>query len=340
MIKILARRTNKSLSRANKKIQTLDMKVKTLNTRKDTLRKKVQRLNRKLNKSSSRVYTIRTPQPSTDTETGVPSPTTPKSRAITEINQLNMTPRSRKKVRQKLLFQNCILGDTKEAAQRLKGKAKIKTMGVICGKLIHRYRMGRQISRSLGVHIKQLLKARSQCTAAHEELSNLVGKQVKGTIQVHAVIPLGEGSIAVRNTSCFCDKCFVDGQPVPACDGWTVHRMSKTNIVQNSEAEQTTGHDESEQQGTELMECNKINTDELYQVNTYVAAIYESRWYVGQVLKYDEDDQEYNINFMIWIPSSDVLCSLDEPIKQGKTRNMFKFSGRDLEKVRNLFDRL
>ncbi|KAL3880396.1 hypothetical protein ACJMK2_032640 [Sinanodonta woodiana] len=165
------------------------------------------------------------------------------------------------------------------------------------------------------------------------ELSNLVGKQVKGTIQVHAVIPLGEGIIAVRNTSCFCDKCFVDGQPVPACDGWTVHQMSETNIVQNSEAEQTTGHQESEQQATKLMECNKINTDELYQVNTY----------------------EYNINFMvagknsfkwpakpdkIWIPSSDVLCSLDKPIKQGKTRNMFKFSGRDLEKVRNLFNRL
>lgn len=147
--------------------------------------------------------------------------------------------------------------------------------------------------------LKFIFVPKSQCTEAHEELSNLVGKQVKGTIQVHAVIPLGEGSIAVRNTSCFCDKCFVDGQPVPACDGWTVHQMSETNIVQNSEAEQTTGHDESEQQATELMECNKINTDELYQVNTYVAAIYESRWYVGQVLEYDEDDQEYNINFMV-----------------------------------------
>ncbi|KAL3879819.1 hypothetical protein ACJMK2_032100 [Sinanodonta woodiana] len=158
--------------------------------------------------------------------------------------------------------------------------------------------------------LKYIFVPKSQCTEAHEELSNLVGKQVKGTIHVHAVIPLGEGSIAVRNTSCFCDKCFVDGQPVTA--------------FQNSEAEQTTGHDESEQQATKLMECNKINTDELYQVNNYVAAIYESRWYVGQ----------------IWMPSSDVLCSLDEPIKQGKTRNMFKFSGRDLEKVRNLFDRL
>ncbi|KAL3884626.1 hypothetical protein ACJMK2_024753 [Sinanodonta woodiana] len=73
----------------------------------------------------------------------------------------------------------------------------------------------------------------------------------------------------------------------------------QNQLVQNTEAEQTSGHDESEQQVTELMEYNKINTDELYQVNTYVAAIYESRWYVGQVLEYDKDDQEYNINFMV-----------------------------------------
>ncbi|KAL3842603.1 hypothetical protein ACJMK2_020596 [Sinanodonta woodiana] len=94
--------------------------------------------------------------------------------------------------------------------------------------------------------LKYIFVPKSQCTEAQEELLNLVRRQVKGTIQVHAVIPFEEGSIAVRNTSCFCDKCFVDGQPVPACDGWTVHQMSKTNKVQNSEAEQTTEHDESE----------------------------------------------------------------------------------------------
>ncbi|KAL3871849.1 hypothetical protein ACJMK2_039821 [Sinanodonta woodiana] len=130
--------------------------------------------------------------------------------------------------------------------------------------------------------LRYIFVPKSQCTEALEELSNLVGKHVKGTIQVHAVISLGKGIIAVRNTSCFCDKCFIDGQPVPACDGWTVHQMSETNI-----------------QVTELMECNKINTDELHQVNRYVAAIYESRWYVGQVSEYDKDDQECNINFMV-----------------------------------------
>ena len=29
----------------------------------------------------------------------------------------------------------------------------------------------------------------------------------------------------------------------------------------------------------------------------------------------------------IWIPSSDIHCSLNAPKKQGKTRNMFKISG-------------
>lgn len=38
----------------------------------------------------------------------------------------------------------------------------------------------------------------------------------------------------------------------------------------------------------------------------------------------------------IWIPDSDTLCSLNEPIKQGKTRHMFKFSEKDLEKAQTL----
>lgn len=42
----------------------------------------------------------------------------------------------------------------------------------------------------------------------------------------------------------------------------------------------------------------------------------------------------------IWIPSSDIHCSLNAPIKQGKTRNMFNISEKDLEKVQNLFDEL
>ena len=32
------------------------------------------------------------------------------------------------------------------------------------------------------------------------------------------------------------------------------------------------------------------------------------------------------------------LCSVDDPVKDGKTRNMFKISGKDLEKVQDLFD--
>ena len=42
----------------------------------------------------------------------------------------------------------------------------------------------------------------------------------------------------------------------------------------------------------------------------------------------------------IWIPSSDILCSMNTPVKQGKTRNMFQISEKDLEKLQNLFEEL
>jgi hypothetical protein len=98
-----------------------------------------------------------------------------------------------------------------------------------------------------------------------------------------------------------------------------------------------------------------MHPNQLYEVDAYVDAIYESKWYIGKILEYDEDDQEYHITFMlggkksfrwpenadkIWIPSSDIVCSLKKPVKQDKTRNMFKFSETDLEKVQNLFERL
>lgn len=75
----------------------------------------------------------------------------------------------------------------------------------------------------------------------------------------------------------------------------------------------------------------------------------------GKFSNNDNEDQEYHVTFMtggkksfrwpekvdkIWIPDSDILCSLNEPVKQGKTRNMFKFSEKDLQKAQNLFEEL
>jgi hypothetical protein len=40
-------------------------------------------------------------------------------------------------------------------------------------------------------------------------------------------------------------------------------------------------------------------------------------------------------------PRKEVFCcSLDNPVKHRKTRNMFKFSAKDLEKVQDMFDEI
>ena len=40
------------------------------------------------------------------------------------------------------------------------------------------------------------------------------------------------------------------------------------------------------------------------------------------------------------ITEGGILCSLDNPVKHRKTRNMFKFSAKDLEKVQDMLDEI
>jgi len=54
-------------------------------------------------------------------------------------------------------------------------------------------------------------------------------KAIKGTMELHAAVPLGNSEIAVRATSCFCDKCF--GEFHPHCDEWKVHYVLIVNIL-------------------------------------------------------------------------------------------------------------
>lgn len=119
---------------------------------------------------------------------------------------------------------------------------------------------------------------------------------------------------------------------VPACEGWVVHSMS-SGPGQGTERGTSTNSLTDEPAMDHI--ANDIeNAGELYQVDAYLAAIYESKWYIGKILEYDNEDQEYHVTFMtggkksfrwpekadkIWIPDSDILCSLNEPVKQGKT---------------------
>jgi hypothetical protein len=88
------------------------------------------------------------------------------------------------------------------------------------------------------------------------------------------------------------------------------------------------------------------------KTNTFVAAIYDSHWYVGKITEFDDYDQEYHISFMagarkslrwfekgdkLWITERDILCSLDDSVKMS---NMFTFSAKDSGKMKDLFQEI
>ena len=75
-------------------------------------------------------------------------------------------------MKQKLVFPNCVDEDAETTVQESKGKAKQKTtVGIICGKLIYKYRMGRNLGRHLSVYRKQLLKVRLGKTVRKQRLT-------------------------------------------------------------------------------------------------------------------------------------------------------------------------
>ena len=60
-------------------------------------------------------------------------------------------------------------------------------------------------------------------------LKKLNIKPVKGTMSVHSVVSLGPSSMlfAVRETSCFCDGYFKDGNFHSKCNDWYRHPFSE-----------------------------------------------------------------------------------------------------------------
>ncbi|KAH3789987.1 hypothetical protein DPMN_168180 [Dreissena polymorpha] len=89
------------------------------------------------------------------------------------------------------------------------------------------------------------------------------------------------------------------------------------------------------------IECKKID---------FVAAIYQGKWYIGQVC--DLASGEVEINFMlknrqsfqwssqkdqIWIVKKDILCTMPSPVPTGSSNRMFKFDDDAIQSVEQNF---
>lgn len=162
-------------------------------------------------------------------------------------------------------------------------------------------------------------------------------KPVKGTFKLHAVAPAGNGSVYVRDTSCYCGICL--GGTV--CDGWRKENLQKENeiIINQNEPDDTSVSDKNETIANEITPL---------QEGQYVAAKYNNRIYVGKITDIDYDDHEFEISFMeskkdkyqwpkhedvLWIPANDILFSVSEPTATGRSGRMFELQQIDKERL-------
>lgn len=87
-------------------------------------------------------------------------------------------------------------------------------------------------------------------------------------------------------------------------------------------------------------------------VDSWVAAIYNDNWYIGQILELDETDGEIHVNFLessgkygnnfkwpknmddLWITKKDIIHVLkNQPQKSGKSGRLFKLDDDDMAKI-------
>lgn len=87
---------------------------------------------------------------------------------------------------------------------------------------------------------------------------------------------------------------------------------------------------------------------------TYVACVYDNKWWIGIVKDKSEDYNDYFISFMkpsgeakqycwpaegdnCWIDKSDIICTLPAPNITSSSTRGFSFSKIDIERIKNLF---
>ena len=93
---------------------------------------------------------------------------------------------------------------------------------------------------------------------------------------------------------------------------------------------------------------------EIFQGVTYVACVYDNKWWIGIVKDKSEDYVDYFISFMkpsgevkqycwsaegdnYWIDKSDIICTLPAPNITSSSTSGFSFSKIDIEQIKNLF---
>ena len=189
--------------------------------------------------------------------------------------------------------------------------------------------------------IKYILFTDEKVKNAASTIEKMEAKTVAGTMKLHSVVPLQVGTVATRDTSCFCSRCFKDGVFLAACAGWTKH-----NISNNPQPADTETTDEGTGTGHEPMSLTDTGST-YYNVGDFLIANYDNFSYIGKVKDHDDNDGEICMSFMqktsknvqnfkwptppdeLWMTSNDVVMKISEMVPCGKSKRVFKLSATD-----------
>ena len=140
---------------------------------------------------------------------------------------------------------------------------------------------------------------------------------------VHSVFTTGIGKVYIRETSCFCSNCLVNGDfnPETSCDGWLFGKVTKASVheFRNTEMSVSPQSDHNlksshESRGKRSVHISKAATppslpdsEQLdkqnpgkpaaaanveYTNGSFVNALFEGKHYVGQIIDIDDTKKD------------------------------------------------
>lgn len=196
------------------------------------------------------------------------------------------------------------------------------------------------------------------CEEKREELKKMTIKTVKNTMKIHAVIGISATELYTKETSCYCDACLKGEY----CDAWSKVQMKSAKTKQQASVSiqapapvpEEEAIQETDQEPPQETAEETVQESENYKIGDFVACTYGTQWYIGEIVDFDEHEDEYQVNFMekalkayrwprrkdeIWVANSDVICAVAEPVATGKTQRCFAFSENDLKKIQAKFNK-
>lgn len=172
-----------------------------------------------------------------------------------------------------------------------------------------------------GIQYDYVSEEEYEKTKASVDRRNTEIKPLKGSMLLHAVARISDGRIIVRNTSCACNECFIDGTfQVTSCCEWTENTIvdktcedvkgktigyGTTDDITNT----TDGHSDKHVQRTiENKDSQTENRDEhvtgkaklnlASSIDRFAVAEYDGKCYLGKVCEIDNTDDTVFVKFM------------------------------------------